>query len=108
MTKFAISFFIVIGLATCNTQPVPIPSLTPQPIPGDALVVVNGTVIDGMGAPPIHNGVVIIVKDKIYAVGPALDFSISSDAHVVDAHGDTIMPGIINSHVHSASSPLRR
>ncbi|MBI5034907.1 MAG: amidohydrolase family protein [Chloroflexi bacterium] len=106
--RIAIVFLVLSELGSCNVKPVPITSSTPQPIPIDALVVKNGNVIDGTGAAPIRNGVVIIVKDKIFAVGRAVDFSTPSDARIVDAHGGTIMPGIINAHVHSASSPLVR
>ena len=70
-------------------------------IPGDALVVRNGTVIDGTGGPPIANGVVAIQGERIVAVGEADSLQIPEDARVVDAAGGTILPGVINSHTHS-------
>jgi DNA integrity scanning protein DisA with diadenylate cyclase activity len=38
-------------------------------VPGDALVIMNGTVIDGTGRAPIADGVVVIDGDRILAVG---------------------------------------
>ena len=69
-------------------------------IPDNALILTNGTVITGTGADPIPDGTVVIGGDRILAVGPATDFRIPQGAQVIDAGGGTILPGIINSHVH--------
>jgi len=74
----------------------------------DALVVRNGTVIDGTGAPPIVDGVVVVEGERIRAVGRAATFRIPEDATVVDAAGGTILPGVINSHTHSTHDPAVR
>lgn len=70
-------------------------------IPADAVVVRNGTVIDGTGAPSIADGVVVIQGERIVAVGPVSAFHIPRDARIVHAAGGTILPGVINSHTHS-------
>jgi enamidase len=70
-------------------------------IPADALVVRNGTVIDGTGAPSIVDGIVVVQGDRIAAIGEATSFRISGGATVIDAAGGTILPGIIDSHTHS-------
>jgi imidazolonepropionase-like amidohydrolase len=69
-------------------------------IPGADLVITNGTIINGTGADPIHDGVVIVVGDRIVAVGPASGISIPLEARVIDAQEGTILPGFINAHVH--------
>lgn len=100
---------LIIILAACTSPtPSPSPTFTPRPAPTDSLVITNGIVIDGTGAPPIPNGIVIIVKDKVVALGRANDFAIPAQARVIDAQGGTIMPGIINAHVHDTASPLVR
>ena len=107
----AIIFWILLFLVACaNSDPSsPIPAnITPQPIPLDALVIKNGTVIDGTGAPPLRDGVIVIRQDKIVAVGRAAEFVIAPQTRIIDAQGGTIMPGIINSHVHEAASGLIR
>jgi imidazolonepropionase-like amidohydrolase len=68
------------------------------------LVIINGTVIDGTGADPIADGVVVIAGDRITAVGAAADFVLPPDATRIDAKGGTILPGFINTHVHSGYS----
>jgi imidazolonepropionase-like amidohydrolase len=77
-------------------------------IPENALVVKNGTVIDGTGRAPIIDGVVVVDGQRIVAVGEAADFRIPRDARVVDAGGGTILPGVINSHMHGAYDPAMR
>lgn len=77
-------------------------------VPSSALVVRNGTVIDGTGRPPIVNGAVVVQGQRILAVGEALAFVIPEGAEVLDAGGGTILPGIINSHTHSTHDPAVR
>jgi len=66
----------------------------------DILVIKNGTIIDGTGADPIENGAVIIRGNRIQEVGKAADLIFPNTADIIDARGQTILPGIINSHVH--------
>ena len=77
-------------------------------IPRNALVVRNGTVIDGTGRPPIVDGVVVVQGERILAVGQAVAFEIPEHATVFDAGGGTILPGVINSHTHSTHDPAVR
>lgn len=77
-------------------------------VPDDALVIMNGTVIDGTKRTPIADGVVVIQGDHIVAVGEAADFEISEGATVLDAGGGSILPGIINSHTHATGDPAVR
>ncbi len=74
---------------------------TPTPIPGNSLVLINGLIIDGTGAQPVSNGVVIVHGDRIIVVGKTDSVPIPDNAKIIDVAGLTIMPGIINAHVHS-------
>ncbi len=82
---------------------------TATPIPVEVLVIANGLIIDGTGADSIPNGMVVIRGDRILAVG---DRSVASiippTARVIDVGGKTIMPGIINAHVHYSYDPATR
>ena len=64
------------------------------------LAVTGGRVLDGYGGPPIENGVILITADRITAVGPASTVTVPAGARVVDANGMTVMPGLIDMHVH--------
>jgi imidazolonepropionase-like amidohydrolase len=64
------------------------------------LAIVGGRVIDGYGGPPIENGVVLIAGDRISAVGKEGALAIPAGVTVIDANGMTVMPGLIDMHVH--------
>lgn len=61
---------------------------------------VGGMLLDGYEAPPIHHSVVVISNGKITEVGNQSDTVIPDDAIVIDAGGKTVMPGLIDAHVH--------
>lgn len=62
-------------------------------------VLTNVTVIDGTGAPAKHNRTVVINGDQIQSIAAGHEHTPSS-AKVIDLHGQTIMPLIINTHGH--------
>lgn len=66
------------------------------------LAITGATLIDGTGAEPVHNATVLVEGDRIAAVGRDLD--IPRDAEVIDAAGATLMPGMIDCHVHLTSN----
>ncbi|MRR16799.1 MAG: hypothetical protein EG826_10130 [Deltaproteobacteria bacterium] len=66
---------------------------------GSALV--NGTLIDGTGRAPLPDAVVLIEGDRITAVGTRSTVDVPKRFRIVDARGGTILPGIINAHVHA-------
>jgi hypothetical protein len=57
-------------------------------------------VIDGYGAAPIENGVVLISGDRISAVGRAGEVSVPPGTPVIDTNGMTVLPGLFDMHVH--------
>jgi imidazolonepropionase-like amidohydrolase len=63
-------------------------------------------VIDGTGAAPITNGVVVVTEDKIVAVGRQGSVTIPAGARTIDLGDATIMPGFIDMHTHVAGRPL--
>lgn len=66
----------------------------------DIIAVAGGRIIDGTGTDPIIDGVVLIEGERITAVGPADEIDIPSEAEIIDANGMTVMPGLIDVHVH--------
>ncbi len=65
-----------------------------------ATALVGGRVIDGTGRPPIDDAVVLIDGERIDAVFRRGDMEVPSGAEVVDVSGSTVMPGLIDCHVH--------
>jgi imidazolonepropionase-like amidohydrolase len=64
------------------------------------LAVTGGRILDGYGGPPIENGVILIAGDRITAVGPPSAVTVPAGVRVIDANGMTVMPGLIDMHVH--------
>ena len=58
----------------------------------------GATLIDGNGGTPLLNSTVLVEGEQIVAVGT--DLPIPEDAVVIDAKGKTLMPGLIDAHVH--------
>src|SRR5512135_204980 len=62
------------------------------------LALVGGRVIDGSGAPP-RDATVVIAEGRIRSVGATAP----AGATTIDARGRTVMPGLIDAHVHICS-----
>lgn len=64
-------------------------------------VVKNGQLVDGTGKPAVPNATLVIQDGLISYAGPAADAPATPpDARVIDAKGGTIMPGLIEAHIH--------
>ena len=57
-----------------------------------------GLLIDGTGKEPIENSLVLVENKKIFYAGTMQD--IEGDYETIDISGKTIMPGLIDSHLH--------
>lgn len=64
------------------------------------LVLRGGLLIDGTGKVPLRDPVVVIVGGKIRRVGPEGSVSVPADATVISMAGKTIIPGLVDSHMH--------
>jgi imidazolonepropionase-like amidohydrolase len=63
--------------------------------------VLNGaTLIDGTGALPVEQAVLLINGDIIEAVGTKNKISIPATAEVIDLEGKYLLPGLIDTHIH--------
>ncbi len=67
------------------------------------LAIVGGNLIDGTGAPALPDAAVLIDGERIVEAGPRASVPIPEGAEVLDAAGQTIMPGLIDVHDHLAS-----
>jgi imidazolonepropionase-like amidohydrolase len=66
----------------------------------EPLVLTGGRLIDGFGGPPLENAVVVIDGNTIRAVGREGMVPIPAGARVIDTNGYTMMPGLMDMHVH--------
>ena len=73
----------------------------PGEITGKGIVVIKAAqIIDGLGGPPIRNGVVVVSDDKIMAVGSLASITIPAGSRTIDLGDATLMPGFIDAHTH--------
>src|ERR1700728_2990940 len=84
-----------ISLAVAAPQPIK------EPIKEPTTALTHVRVIDGTGGTPMEDATVLIVGNHILAIRPGTA-AVPAGAHVLDLHGDTIMPGLINAHGHLA------
>lgn len=68
--------------------------------PGVPVALVGGQLLDGYEAEPIHHSVVVFENGRITAVGTKSDTPVPANAVVIDAGGRTVMPGLIDAHMH--------
>lgn len=64
------------------------------------LVLQGATLIDGTGRPPVQNAVIVIEGGRIKAVGTRGQVSTPAGAQVINLSGRTVLPGLIDGHVH--------
>jgi len=83
--------------------------MLPRDIPRGTVVLRGGRIItmsempdDTTGAPyVIENGVVVVVDNKITAVGLPDSVEIPEGAEIIDVSGKTLVPGFVDVHYHS-------
>ena len=66
----------------------------------DITIVKGGAVIDGTGRAPIAGGAVRVDDGRIAAVGRFADMAVPEGATIIDRGDETILPGLVDSHVH--------
>ena len=96
--KRFIVLFAVSMLAACGEAPVP-------PVEPGHLALVGGQLIDGTGSEPISDSVIIIRDGRIQAAGSRESTAVPASAEIVDTIGKTIIPGLVNLHVHYRGGP---
>jgi len=67
-----------------------------------ALAITGGTIIDATGGAPIKDGVILIDKGRILAIGGG-NSAVPADAQKIDAKGKYLIPGLMNANVHMSA-----
>lgn len=65
-----------------------------------SIAIVNGTIIDGQGGEPRTGMTLLIENERIAALDRAQRVQLPRDATVIDARGGSVLPGLIDTHVH--------
>jgi imidazolonepropionase-like amidohydrolase len=64
------------------------------------LALVGGTVVDGSGRPPIERAIIEVDGGRIINVRREADGEPAAGVQILDVNGATILPGLIDGHVH--------
>jgi imidazolonepropionase-like amidohydrolase len=70
-----------------------------------ATAIAGARLIDGTGAPPIDDAVVVVAGDRIRAAGPRSSVRIPAGADTIDATGKVLLPGLVDAHCHINQPP---
>ncbi len=71
-----------------------------QPERTGTFAIVGATLMDGTGRPPVLNSVVIVKDGRIAAAGRRREVQIPGGIAIVDARGQTLLPGLWEMHIH--------
>jgi imidazolonepropionase-like amidohydrolase len=74
--------------------------LVPTAAAAEQIALVNARVIDGTGVPPHDNRTLILEDGRIAAMFESGSRPVPADARIIDLRGLTLMPGLIEGHVH--------
>ena len=67
---------------------------------GGSTVLSGARILDGTGRAPVEDGAIVFEGDRILSIGPANSVPRPPNSEVIDAHGKTIIPGLISAHSH--------
>ncbi len=77
-----------------------------------SIALLDGQIIDGVGNDPIERGGILVEDNRITYVGKMVNFTVPKDAERIDLGGRTVMPGLIDAHVHLVNTgdpdPMKR
>src|SRR5438445_6901132 len=76
----------------------------PRPA-GGPTAIVGARLIDGTGAAPVDDSVVLVQGDRIRAAGARAGVQVPRDAEVVEAKGEVLTPGLVDVHCHMNQPP---
>ena len=73
-----------------------------QPLAKGEFAISGATLIDGTGATPVADSVVVVRDGRIAAAGPRSQVALPKGIAVVDGRGATLLPGLWEMHAHFA------
>jgi len=69
------------------------------------LAITGARLIDGTGHAPLEKAVIVIANDRIANCGPQGQVEIPKGAEIIDVKGKTVIPGLIDAHLHFTYPP---
>src|SRR5688572_20765811 len=104
------SFLLGCIVATAPAQPL-VPgrfvelNRTPPPPEGQVVAIVGARLVDGRGGPAVEDSAVVVRGSTIEAAGARRDVKLPAGAEVLDGAGMTLVPGLVDAHLHGMHLP---
>ncbi|MGW7415582.1 amidohydrolase family protein [Streptomyces sp. NPDC054863] len=86
---------------TTTTDRPPAPGDAPANAPADVLALTHATVLNGTNSRPLPDQTLILAGGRIVDSGPSAQLKPPPHAKVVDLSGKYVVPGLVESHVHT-------
>lgn len=93
LPKLLLPGLAALGLTACRAEPPPLPGVT---------AFTGAAIWDGSGGPPIEDAVLVVDRGRVAALGPAGEVEIPAGAAIEELTGNTVIPGLINTHAHAS------
>ncbi|HEY9015329.1 MAG TPA: amidohydrolase family protein [Gemmatimonadales bacterium] len=84
-------------LSACGGSPARVHE---APAPDPTIAIIRANLWDGTGRGPVRNAVTLVRGDRILCAGAAGECPVPPRARIIDANGQWLIPGLIDSHVH--------
>lgn len=85
---------LLAALAGCRADELPSEEGSPP------ITILGAKLIDGSGAPPIEDSVIVIRGTRIENVGPRSHTPVPKGGEIIDGTGKVVIPGLIDLHCH--------
>lgn len=72
------------------------------------IALIGATLIDGTGAPPRRDAVIVIRGDRIESITTAFEYDKPDNTREIDVGGRFVIPGLIDAHAHTEPWALTR
>jgi len=76
-----------------------------EPAPATKVVIHDVTLVDGRGDVPLEHAVVVVTGSTIAGIGTVGELPVPDGAKIVDGQGKTLLPGLLDPHLHIGSNP---
>ena len=94
-SSILLTVLVAIWFTACGTQDWQTTQVKPEPI-----TILGAKLIDGTGAEPIDDSVVVIEGTRIQAAGSRAEIPVPKGGQIIDGTGKTVIPGLIELHAH--------